>query len=466
MLRRALSTDQRALGQFTKRAVIDLGPTFIKLGQAASTRSDLYDDAFIAELASLQDEVPTTRFDIPSMIDMDIFDSFDETPFKSASIGQVYRARLKSPPLDVIVKIKRPGIYATMKSDTDNVRDIVTLLERIDPGITGTGGSLVLEETIQHLLEESDYEQEVTNAKRFYENFKDTSWVRVPRVVESACTPDMIVMEYVDAVKLSELPREVNPKKVCEALITSYVIQTMQHGFFHADPHPGNVQFSVEEKALVFYDFGLVLSISKEMRNGVFRALGHVMTRDARAVVNELTSLGVVVPTADASEIEVFFSSIIGYMEDLDLENFQNELMQDELMQQLAKDKPFIVPTFFVYLAKAFAMVEGSLKRLDPEFNYFTYLEPVFQKEVAATIDVEGALLNAAQMPATIKNIGQTVRDLEKSRAAMRRSMKKTRRQIRYAQYSILCTLVAIDQDSVFFAVLALYFITLNRKSQ
>ena len=101
---------------------------------------------------------------------------------------------------------------------------------------------------------------------------------------------------------------------------------------------------------------------------------------------------------------------------------------------------------FFVYLAKAFAMVEGSLKRLDPEFNYFTYLEPVFQKEVAATIDVEGALLNAAQMPATIKNIGQTVRDLEKSRAAMRRSMKKTRRQIR-AQY-VYCTLV-IDQDSV-----------------
>ena len=440
--------DKAELGRWTRDQLLDLGPTFVKLGQIVSTRGDLYPIEFISELESLQDNVPPVDH---VDINKDIFRYFEEESFKSASIGQVHRAQLLDG-TDVIVKVKRPGIRETMEYDTKNIKDIVSFLERI--GIdTGTGTGYILDEAIENLLSETDYENEIENAINFKKNMKDVSWVRVPKVYKELSTEDTIVMEYVESQKFVDITDPgVNKKKICEAIINSYVIQTMEKGFFHADPHPGNIGFAKEGK-LVFYDFGLVIPISDELKNGFMELLVHILNKDTKSIVATLVNLKIIIPNTDLDDIEIFFESILGYMETLDAKNFTDELMSDELMMSLAKEKPFTLPSSFIYLAKAFTTVEGICLKLDPDFNYFTYLEPILKEQLAETIDVRDMLMRTAEMPTRIKNISTAVLGLEKSRAATKRSIEKTRREIRMGQYSILCAMMAdrfADQENVF----------------
>ena len=424
------------LGRWTRNELLELGPTFVKLGQIASTRVDLYPPEFTKELESLQDNVPPVEFD--NVVNKDIFREFDPVPFKSASIGQVHMAVLHNGQ-KVIVKVKRPGILDIMKEDTDNIRTIVHFLERV--GIdTGNSSGYVLDESIQYLLGEADYLQEIDNAIKFKKSMKGVDWIKVPRVYKKYSNDDMIVMEYVPSTKLTEITDpKVNKKKICEALINSYVIQTMDNGLFHADPHPGNLGFSSRGK-LVFYDFGLLVKLSEELRDGFKSLFGFIITRDTAGIVDVLIKLGVIVPTtSDVSDIELFFETILGYLETLD----GSGIMNDDLAVQLAAEKPFVVPTSFVYLAKSFTIIEGICIQLDPDFNYFTYLEPMIQQQFIESIDVNEMLMKTTEIPSKIGKISTTVLGLEKSRASMKRSMVKTQREIRVVQYSVVCALLA-----------------------
>jgi predicted unusual protein kinase regulating ubiquinone biosynthesis (AarF/ABC1/UbiB family) len=424
------------LGRWTKEELLELGPTFVKLGQIASTRGDLYPPEFTKELESLQDNVPPVEFD--TIVNYDIFKEFDPVPFKSASIGQVHMAVLQNGQ-KVVVKLKRPGILDIMKEDTDTIRNIVHFLERV--GIdTGNSSGYVLDESIEYLLGEADYQQEIDNAIEFRKSMRDVEWVKVPRVYKKYSNDEMIVMEYVPSTKLTEITdRKVNKKKICEALINSYVIQTMDNGLFHADPHPGNLGFSSRGK-LVFYDFGLLVRLSEELRDGFKKLFGYIITRDTAGIVAVLIELGVIVPTtSDVSDIELFFETILGYLETLD----GSGIMNDDLAVQLAAEKPFVVPTSFVYLAKSFSIIEGICLQLDPEFNYFTYLEPMIQQQFIESFDVNDVFKRTSEIPAKIGKISSAVMGLEKSRSAMKRSMIKTQREIRVVQYSVVCALLA-----------------------
>jgi len=454
------------LGRWTRDQLLDLGPTFVKLGQIVSTRGDLYPPEFTKQLESLQDEVPPVEYDtVQKIVNIGLFDEFDPIPFKSASIGQVHKAKLKNGQ-EVIVKVKRPNIYDIMKSDTDNIRDIVRLLERLGFD-TGNSSEYVLNESIEYLLSESDYQSEIENAIRFRKNMKNIKWVKVPKVYKEFCTNDTIVMEYVESEKLTELtnPR-INKKKICEALINSYVIQTMDKGFFHADPHPGNLGFSSCGK-LVFYDFGLIINISDELRDGFKQLFTCIINKDTKGIVQVLVSLGIIIPTtSDLSDIEVFFDSILSYLETLDASNFVN----DEIALQLAAEKPFVVPSSFIYLAKSFSLIEGICIRLDPDFNYFTYLEPMIKQQFVESIDIQEAIMKTAEMPSKIRNISTAVLGLEKSKAAMKRSMSKTRQDIRMVQYSIVSALLAHQFDDTplafAFVLCTLWFTFSSRKEK
>jgi len=428
--------DKSELGRWTKDELLELGPTFIKLGQIASTRGDLYPPEFTKELESLQDAVPPVEFN--TIVDQNIFKEFDPVPFKSASIGQVHMAVLQNGE-KVVVKIKRPGILDIMKEDTDTIRDIVHFLERF--GIdTGNSSGSVLDESIEYLLGEADYIQETNNAIKFRKSMKDIDWVKVPRVYKQYSNDEMIVMEYVPSVKLTEITDpKVNKKKICEALINAYIIQTMDNGLFHADPHPGNLGFSPKGK-LVFYDFGLLVPLSEELRDGFTKLFGFIITRDTAGIVNTLVKLGVIVPTSsDVSDIELFFETILGYLETLD----GSGIVNDDLATQLAMEKPFIVPTSFVYLAKAFSTIEGICLKLDPDFNYFTYLEPLIQQQFLESVDVGNIFMKTTEIPGTIGKISTAVTGLQKSRGSMKRTMIKTQQEIRLVQYSVVCALLA-----------------------
>ena len=431
--------DKAELGRWTKGELLELGPTFVKLGQIASTRGDLYPPEFIRELESLQDNVPAFDYNlVKDKLNMDIFKSFEETPFRSASIGQVHKAVLKNGK-HVVVKLKRPGIYETMESDTNTVRKILKFFQTIGVD-TGNSSDFVLNDSIEYLLGEADYLQEVENAIKFKKAMKGVDWVKIPRVYKRYCTDEMIVMEYVPTEKITEVKnKKINKKKVCEALVNSYVIQTMDAGLFHADPHPGNLGVSKNGK-LVFYDFGLIIDLSDELTEGFKDLFLCIINRDTKGIVNILIRLGVIVPTSsDVSDIELFFENILGYLETLD----GGAIMNDDLAVELAMEKPFVVPTSFVYLAKSFSLIEGICLQLDPEFNYFTYLEPMIQQQFMESIDIGEILMTTTSIPSTIGKINTSVLGLEKSRAAMKRSISKTRQDIQVVQYSVVCALLA-----------------------
>jgi len=431
--------DKAELGKWTKGELLELGPTFVKLGQIASTRGDLYPPEFTRELESLQDNVPAFDYNlVKDKLDMDIFKSFEETPFKSASIGQVHKAVLNNGK-HVVVKLKRPGIYDTMKSDTNTVRKILKFFQSI--GIdTGNSSDFVLNDSIEYLLGEADYKQEVENAIMFRKALRDVDWIKIPRVYKKYCTDEMIVMEYVPTEKITEIQnKKVNKKKVCEALVNSYVIQTMDVGLFHADPHPGNLGVSKNGK-LVFYDFGLLIKLSEELQKGFKDLFICIINRDTKGIVNILIGLGVIVPTSsDVADIELFFENILGYLETLD----GGAILNDDLATELAMEKPFVVPTSFVYLAKSFSLIEGICLQLDPDFDYFTYLEPMLQQQFLESIDIGEILMTTTTIPSTIGKINASVVGLEKSRAAMKRSISKARQDIQVVQYSVVCALLA-----------------------
>ena len=446
--------DRAELGRWTKGELLDLGPTFVKLGQIASTRGDLYPPEFTRELESLQDNVPPFDFNlVRDVVNKDIFKEFDEVPFKSASIGQVHKATLKNGK-KVVVKLKRPGIYDIMKSDTNNVKKILDFIQSI--GIdTGSSSNFVLNDSIDYLLGEADYRREVENAIKFKRSLKDVEWIKVPYVYKRYCTDDMIVMEYVEADKITDIKNtKINKKKVCEALVNSYVIQTMEGGLFHGDPHPGNLAIS-KSGQLVFYDFGLLIELDDQLKQGFSDLFACIIKRDTKEIVQILIRLGVIVPTSsDISDIEIFFETILGYLETLD----GGAIMNDELAAELAMEKPFVVPTSFVYLAKSFSLIEGICLQLDPDFDYFTYLEPLIQEEFLESLDIGEMIMSTTEIPSKIGKISSTVLGLERSRAAMKRSMVKTRQEIRIVQYSVLCALIAERFDGTPFAALLVGF--------
>jgi len=439
LFKERFTDDKAELGRWTKGELLELGPTFVKLGQIASTRGDLYPPEFTKELESLQDNVPPFDFSlVKHLVNKDIFKEFDEVPFKSASIGQVHKATLKNGK-KVVVKLKRPGIYDIMQTDTENVKKILDFIQSI--GIdTGSSSNFVLNDSIEYLLGEANYRQEVENAIKFRKGLKGIDWIKVPYVYKKYCTDDMIVMEYVEADKITDIQiKNINKKKVCEALVNSYVIQTMDSGLFHGDPHPGNLAISKDGK-LVFYDFGLLIELDDDLKQGFSDLFGCIIQRDTEGCVQILIRLGVIVPTSsDISDIEVFFETILGYLENLD----GGAIMNDELAAELAMEKPFVVPTSFVYLAKSFSLIEGICLQLDPEFDYFTYLEPLIQEQFLESLDVSEIIKNTTDIPSKIGKINSTVLGLERSRAGMKRSMIKTRQEIRVVQYSVICALLA-----------------------
>ena len=471
-VRRAFQKDKSAFAKWIREELVALGPTYTKLGQAASTRTDVLDSVFTQELARLQDDVPLEDLDVMSVIDPSKFEYVDHTPIASASIGQVYRARLADDGTEVVVKVRRSGILDRMREDTDTLRNILTFVEfcGID---TGTGSSFILEETIDNLLLEADYEHETRNAAAFYQNFKSVPYVRAPKVFPKLSSMDAIVLEYIEGTKLDDLPENVNPRQIAKGLISSYVLMCFDHGFFHADPHPGNVVFSPVDEALVFYDFGVVVSIDERMREGMWKILSCAVQRDTKALVRALVELGIIVPTTtDTIDVELFFEKILVYLEKVDVSELKSDLLRDETMLELAESKPFVLPSFIIYLCRAFTMVEGQLKRLDPEFSYYKYLEPIMMKKIQenADLNLKETLVNAARLPTTVNNIRDAVLNLEKQRAAVRRSLKKTRREIRSAQYSTFCAMLSLEMEntylSAFFGIMAIYWLVTSRKNR
>lgn len=375
---------QRA--QTLREDLTALGPTFIKIGQTLATRPDLLPLAYIKELSLLQDEVPCfpnelawarIREDL-GRAPHELFLSIDSDPLAAASLGQVYRARLKSGE-EVVIKIQRPNLEEILHLDLTVLRYVAAVLERYPEWIQGIDWLGVVDEFDRMIHEETDYEKEIENAERFRQNFADwKDTVYVPRIYPELSSRRIITMEYIGGLKLTDLEglkaAGHQPIEIIRLLTRTYLKQLLEDGFFHADPHPGNLRMMPNGR-LAFFDFGMVGQITDEMRSGMIDAFFHIVERDIVGIVGDAIALGFLRPGFDPEEfrpvVESIFSRYVGVK--IGMIRFQ------DLMAAVADtiySFPFYIPANFTFIIRALTTIEGIGLLVEPKFSFFDAARP------------------------------------------------------------------------------------------
>jgi predicted unusual protein kinase regulating ubiquinone biosynthesis (AarF/ABC1/UbiB family) len=372
-------------GVWLKENLISLGPTFIKIGQALGTRADLLPLAYIKELVKLQDQVPPFPTSeafarIESELGKTISEAyaeFDAEPIASASLGQVYRARLHTGE-EVAVKVQRPRLRETVGFDIAVLARITRFVTRFPSVNENADWEGMLREFRQTIAEEMDYAREAANADRFRRNFRDWRAVRVPRIHWTHTTERVITMEFIRGTKVTDVEalraRRISPVKVNRLLVRAYLKQLLEDGFFHADPHPGNL-LVMDTGHLAFFDFGMTGRITPKLQSRMIDAFFHVVSRDTEGLAQDLINLNFLKPGVDADRVRPVVEGLFRHYLNLKL----GEINFKELTYDLAEvmyDYPFRLPANFTYIIRALMTLEGIALVTDPGFSFFDTAKP------------------------------------------------------------------------------------------
>src|SRR5215213_456209 len=376
-------------GVWLKEHLIKLGPTFIKIGQSLGTRADLLPLAYIKELALLQDQVPPfpneEAFErIESELGRTVAEAyaeFDPEPVASASLGQVYRARMHTGE-EVAVKVQRPHLRETVGRDVAVLGRITRVLARFPSVSENADWEGMLREFRETIGEEMDYAREAANADRFRENFREWRAVRVPHIHWTHTTPRVLTMEFIRGTKVTDLEglkaRRISPVKVNRLLVRAYLKQLLEDGFFHADPHPGNL-LVMNSGHLAFFDFGMVGRITPRLQSQMIDAFFHVVGRDTEGLAQDLINLNFLKPGVDPERVRPVVEGLFRHYLNLKLGdvNFK-ELTYD--LAEVMYEYPFRLPSNFTYVIRALMTLEGIGIVTDPGFSFFDTAKP-FAKE-------------------------------------------------------------------------------------
>ncbi|HVF66579.1 MAG TPA: AarF/ABC1/UbiB kinase family protein [Pyrinomonadaceae bacterium] len=376
-------------GVWLKEHLIKLGPTFIKIGQSLGTRADLLPLAYIKELALLQDQVPPfpngeAFARIESELGRTVAEAYaeiDTEPVASASLGQVYRARMHTGE-EVAVKVQRPRLRETVGRDVAVLGRITRLLARFPSMNENADWDGMLREFRETISEEMDYAREAANADRFRENFREWRAVRVPRIHWTHTTTRVLTMEFIRGTKVTDLEglkaRRVSPVKVNRLLVRAYLKQLLEDGFFHADPHPGNL-LVMNSGHLAFFDFGMVGRITPRLQSQMIDAFFHVVGRDTEGLAQDLINLNFLKPGVDTERVRPVVEGLFRHYLNLKLGdvNFK-ELTYD--LAEVMYEYPFRLPANFTYVIRALMTLEGIGIVTDPGFSFFDTARP-FAKE-------------------------------------------------------------------------------------
>ncbi|NPV54866.1 MAG: AarF/ABC1/UbiB kinase family protein [Firmicutes bacterium] len=364
----------------------DLGPTFIKLGQLLSTRPDVVPRSLVTELMKLQDEVsPISYAEIATVIASelgskveDLFTFFDPEPIAAASIGQVHRAILTTGE-EVAIKVQRPGIERTVQLDLEILEDIAQLAEGRFAWAELYKPSIIVREFADTLRRELDYTTEAHNADVFARNFANDPSVRIPRVFWEFTSRRVLTLEYIRGIKVNDLQgidvRGWDRRKIAENLARSMFKQIIIDGFFHADPHPGNITV-VGDGTLAFVDFGMVGRLDEETRDKAINFLLAIVGRRASDVVRAMLDLGAVSPGIDVKQLELEIQDILQKYYDTPL----NKINVGEVIEStmdLAFRYRIRMPSNLALLVKCLVTLEGIVDQLDPSVSPMEIAEPL-----------------------------------------------------------------------------------------
>jgi predicted unusual protein kinase regulating ubiquinone biosynthesis (AarF/ABC1/UbiB family) len=376
---------RRTQAIWIRETFLDLGPTFIKVGQLFSTRADLFPSEYVEELSKLQDRVPAFSYEqVEVIIKQDfgksvteLFSNCEAIPLAAASLGQVHKAQLKSGE-EVVVKVQRPGLKKLFSIDLQILKGIARYFQNHPDWGRGRDWLGIYEECCRILWEEIDYISEGRNADTFRRNFRTYDWVRVPRVYWRYASLRVLTLEYLPGIKISHYEAleaaGLDRKLIANLGAKAYLQQLLNDGFFHADPHPGNIAVS-PEGALIFYDFGMMGRIKTNVREQLMETLFGIAQKDADRVVASLVELGALSPVDDMGPVRRSIQYMLDYFMDKPFENQSVSAISDDLYE-IAYDQPFRFPATFTFVMRAFSTLEGVGKGLDPEFNFMEVAKP------------------------------------------------------------------------------------------
>ena len=367
-------------------SLIKLGPTFIKMGQALGTRADLLPLPYIKQLEKLQDQVPAfATSDAYARIESELGKSLaklyveiDAEPIAAASLGQVYRARLHTGE-EVAVKVQRLGLSEVITFDTAVLYRLVKLVNRIFPRANENADwEGMLREFHSTVFEEMDYVREGRNADRFRQNFRTWRAVRVPKVYWSHTSTKVLTLEFIRGTKVLDVEglraRRISAVKVNRLLVRTYLKQLLEDGFFHADPHPGNL-LVMDTGHLAFFDFGMVGRITPKLQSQMIDAFFHVVGRDVHGLGQDIINLNFLKPGVNPETIRPIVEGLFKHYLNLKL----GEVNFKELTYDLAEvmyEYPFRLPANFTYVMRALMTLEGIGIVTDPEFSFFETAKP------------------------------------------------------------------------------------------
>ncbi|NEP15116.1 MAG: AarF/ABC1/UbiB kinase family protein [Symploca sp. SIO2C1] len=380
--------------QWLVNSLVDLGPTFIKLGQALSTRADLLPLEYVQALGQLQDRVPGfSDQEAIALIEAEIGSSiytlyrdFDRSPLASASLGQVHKARLHTGE-DVVVKVQRPGLEVLFNLDFEVLHRLMRWAKRFLPSIKKYNLEAIYQEFFELLYNEIDYIHEGKNAERFRRNFSSHSQIVVPAVYWQYTTKKVLTLEYAPGIKIDDRQTleatGLNIKNIIQLGICSYLKQLLQDGFFQSDPHPGNMAVSHDGK-LIFYDFGTMAEVKSIAKEQMIKTFFAVQRKDTDEVINTLIYMGLIEPVTDMRPVRRLVTFILEQFRDKPVDVKAFEQMSSEIYE-LFKQQPFRLPAQMTFVLKSLTTLDGIARKLDPQYNLLAASQP-FVKSLTVSI--------------------------------------------------------------------------------
>ncbi|MDX2254425.1 MAG: AarF/ABC1/UbiB kinase family protein [Pseudanabaenaceae cyanobacterium bins.39] len=375
------------------RNMLELGPTFIKIGQSLSTRVDLLPPEYISNLSQLQDKVPAfSAKEARQIVEMElgksiytIYRNFDENPIAAASLGQVHRATLHTGE-EVVVKVQRPGLKQLFDLDLLAVGKLIKFSDRFLPWTRKFNLQGVYQEFFTVLYQEIDYAIEGSNADRFRKNFEGYPRIIVPKIYWEYSTSQVLTLEYLPGIKIDDRQAleacGLDPKEINQLGICCYLKQLLQDGFFHADPHPGNLAVS-PNGSLIFYDYGMMAEVKTMAKDQMVKTFFAVLRKDTNEVVDSLMDMGFIEPIADMSPVKRMLKFVLDRFTERPVNIYEFEQIKAEVVAIFEK-QPFRLPPQMTYLLKSLTTLDGIARILDPEYNFTSAAQP-FVKSIILT---------------------------------------------------------------------------------
>ena len=373
-----------------RMAIEEMGPVYVKFGQMLSNRKDVLPEEMITELQKLQDDVEVEKIDVRNKMNLelgieidDYFEEIEEEPMASASIGQVFKGRLKNGE-KVVVKIQRENIKPVVEIDLGIMKNLAKTLENYYEDIKKMNIGNIVESFEKVLNEELSLNNELRNMQRFANNFKEDDRIHVPAVYKQLSNDRILTMEMIEGFKITDKEKIIkigqDPKKIARIGLDLYLTQFLKHGFFHADPHPGNI-FLKENGQIVFIDFGAMGKLYPNEREFLINLIIYSLKKDVKKMVETIQELAIKFEVPDERKFERELYGIIEMVDENSLENIDIVTIFEKA-RKLFSDNQILLSEDIYLLIKGIGQIEGIGRHLDSNLNINEVMQPYMDKIV------------------------------------------------------------------------------------